>query len=149
MSGFRWLRLSDGEMSAFLGNGGTGTLSFSTSSDEPPFSLPVSYGYDADTAHFHYRLALSADGTKGQYLDRPVTFVTHRRTDDGWRSVVATGVLEDLGELPYESAARQERWAVDIPFVDVFEESPDDVTFGQFRLVPDELTGRKEVGSRE
>ncbi|EMA56145.1 pyridoxamine 5'-phosphate oxidase family protein [Halococcus thailandensis] len=147
MSGFRWLRLSDEEMNAFLGNGGTGTLSFSTSSDEPPFSLPVSYGYDTDTAHFHYRLALPSGSTKEKFLDRPVSFVTHSRTNDGWRSVIAVGALEDLTELPYEAAARQERWAVDIPFVDIFEESPDDVTFNQFRLVPDELTGRKGVSS--
>ncbi|EMA56093.1 pyridoxamine 5'-phosphate oxidase family protein [Halococcus thailandensis] len=147
MSGFRWLQLSDEELDTFLGNGGTGTLSFSTSSDEPPFSLPVSYGYDADIVHFHYRLALPSDSTKEKYIDRPVSFVTHSHTNDGWRSVIAVGTLEDLTKLPYEAAARQERWAVDIPFVDIFKEPPDDVIFHQFRLVPDELTGRKEVSS--
>ena len=147
MSGLRWLQLSEEELDEFLGDGGTGVLSFSAGHDEPPFSLPVSYGYLGDTGHFHYRLAVPEDSSKERYLDRPVSFVVHDRTDDGWRSVVATGELDDLTELPYEADALQERWGVDIPLVDIFEEPPDDVTFRAFRLDAERVTGRKEVRS--
>lgn len=148
MQTLRWVRMSDEERDAFLGNGGTGVLSFSTG-DDPPYSLPMSYGYDADTEHFHYRLSFPEGGGKDHLVDRPVTFVTHRRTDEGWRSVVATGELEELSELPYESTARQERWNVTIPLVDIFGEPPDEMSFREFRLVPETLSGRKEVGSQE
>jgi len=145
MEGLRWVQLSDRERDDFLGNGGTGTLSFSTASDEPPFSLPVSYGYDDGS--FYFRLAFPDDSGKRQVVENPATFVTHARTDDGWRSVVAMGKLEDVTDMNYESAAVQGMWAVDIPEVDVFEDPPDDISFRQYRLVPDRLTGRKEVRS--
>ena len=147
MSGLRWIQLSEAELSEFLGDGGTGVLSFSTDGDEPPFTLPVSYGYLADTGRFHYRLAIPDGSTKEQYVDRPVSFVVHDETEAGWRSVVATGVLEDLTKLPYEADALQERWGVNIPLVDIFEDPPDDVTFRPFRLDPERVTGRKEVQS--
>ena len=82
MSGLRWLQLSEEELDEFLGDGGTGVLSFSAGHDEPPFSLPVSYGYLGDTGHFHYRLAVPEDSSKERYLDRPVSFVVHDHTDD-------------------------------------------------------------------
>jgi len=146
MQGLRWVQLREQELKDFLGDGGTGTLSFSTEIEEPPFSLPVSYGYDGD-GHFYFRLSFPENSGKTDLLDNEVTFVTHARTDDGWRSVVATGKLEDVTDMDYDSAAVQGMWAVDIPKVDVFEDPPDDVPFRQFRLVPERLTGRKEVRS--
>ena len=143
MQGLRWVQLSDRELDDFLGTGGTGVLSFGTDGDDPPFSIPVSYGYDAGS--FYFRLAFPPNSGKESVVDNPVAFVAHRETDDGWRSAVATGRLEDVTDMDYESAAVQAMWAVDIPEVDVFERPPEDVSFRQYRLVPDRLTGRKEV----
>lgn len=147
MSGLRWLQMPESELNDFLGDGGTGVLSFSTGDGEAPYSLPMSYGYDDATEHFHFRLALPPDSDKGEFVDRPVSFVTFDETDAGWRSVVATGELEDLTDEPYESTALQERWNVSIPLVDIFTEPPDEVVFYQFRLDPDRISGRKEVSS--
>lgn len=147
MEGLRWVQLSDSELDEFLGTGGTGVLSFSTEAAEPPFSLPVSYGYDADGGSFYFKLAFPPDSGKADVVDRPVTFVVHARTDRGWRSVVATGELEDLTDADYDATAVQGMWAVDIPRVDVFERPPKEVPFRQFRLAPERLTGRKEVAS--
>ncbi len=149
MENFRWPQLSEDELSAFLGNGGTGVISFSTSSDDPPYSLPVSYGFNTDVNHFHFRLAFPPGSEKESLVAQPVTFVTHRQTDDGWRSAIATGSLEDLSDEPHESSAIQERWGVDIPLIDIFEDAPEDITFRQFRLAPDKLTGRKQVASAD
>ncbi len=149
MENFRWPRLSEDELTAFLGNGGTGVISFSTRSNDSPYSIPVSYGFNTDVEHFHFRLAFPPGSEKEALVTRPVTFVTHRQTDEGWRSVIATGSLEDLTNEPHESSAIQERWGVNIPLVDVFEEPPEDLTLRQFRLVPDQLTGRKQVRSTE
>ena len=147
MTGLRWLQMPEPELNDFLDNGGTGVISFATGEGEPPYSLPVSYGYDADSSHFHFRLGITPNSDKGKFLDRPVSFVTHDETDEGWCSVVATGELEDLTDEPYDSPAIQERWNVSIPLVDIFEVPPKDVTFHQFRLDPDKLTGRKDVNS--
>jgi len=149
MENLRWPQLSEDELTAFLGNGGTGVISFSTSDEGPPYSLPVSYGFNADMKHFHFRFAFPPGSEKDALVAQPVSFVTHEETDAGWRSVIATGSLEDLTNEPHESSAIQERWGVDIPLIDIFEEPPEDVTFRQFRLVPDQLTGRKQIHSAD
>ncbi|WP_132057058.1 pyridoxamine 5'-phosphate oxidase family protein [Halorussus amylolyticus] len=149
MEGLRWVRMTDDEMSDFLGRGGTGTLSFSTAIDDPPFSIPVSYGYDEDANAFYFRLAFPEGATKEGVVDRPVSFVAHRRTDRGYRSVVAAGTLEEVTDMPYDSSAVQGMWAVEIPEIDIFDRPPEDVAFRHFRLAPETLTGRKEVRSNE
>lgn len=145
--GLRWVQLGGEDLDSFLDRGGTGVLSFGSTAEEPPFSIPVSYGYYADEGHFYFRLSFPEghSGGKTAVLDRPVSFVVYAETDDGWHSVVATGSLEEISDAPYESAAVQGMWAVQIPAVDVFERPPDDVTFRDFRLVPDRVTGRREV----
>lgn len=148
MGSLRWIQMSEEEVNAFLGSGGTGILSFSTDLEKSPYSLPVSYGYDADAAQFYYRLSFPPNSGKEDLIDRPVSFVAHSHTDDGWRSVIATGTLQEVTDMPHDTSAVQGMWAVNIPFVDIFDRPPEDVTFRQFRLVPDTLTGRKEVESQ-
>jgi len=147
MQGLRWVQLTDAERDAFLGDGGTGVLSFSTPVGEPPASIPVSYGYFADADSIYFRLSMPEESRKPDLVDKPVSFVVHRETDAGCRSVVATGRLEEVTDAPYESAALQGLWAVDIPTVDVFERPPSEIPYRTFRLLPDEFTGRKEVDS--
>ncbi len=107
MQGLRWLRMSADERNEFLGRGGTGVISFATEPDEPPVSIPVSYGYSAEVERFYYRLSFPQDSRKDDLVDRHVSFVTHRETDDGWRSVVVTGQLSAVSDAPYESAEIQ------------------------------------------
>ncbi len=145
MDGLRWVQLPDTERNEFLGNGGTGVLSFATDTDEPPASLPVSYGFVPETGDFYFRLSFPPGSTKEDVIDNPVSFVVHEEADDGWRSVVATGELEELAELPPESGAVQHMWAVDIPSVEIFDQPRSEVPFHDFRLVPASITGRKEA----
>lgn len=145
MGDLRWVGMTDGEIEEFLGNGGTGVISFATGEGESPFSIPVSYGYEASTG-FYYELSMPTEGGKADLLEAPVTFVVHRETEAGWRSVVATGELEPVDGSSYESTTVQGMWSVEIPRVDVFDRPPEDVTFRTFRLAPEKLTGRKEVG---
>ena len=147
MQGLRWVQLSDEERDSFLGTGGTGVLSFATDPDEPPVSIPVSYGYFADAMSIYFRLSIPEGSRKRDLVDNPVSFVVHQETEAGWRSVVASGRLEAVTEAPYDSAALQGMWAVDIPTVDVFDRPPSEIPFETYRLVPDTVSGRKEVDS--
>ena len=137
--------MGEEELNEFLGRGGTGVLSFSRGADQPPYSLPVSYGFNEASGDFYFRLAFPADAGKADVVDAPVSLVAHAREEDGWRSAVATGRLEELAEEDYDSSALQGMWRVEIPLVDVFERDPREITFRYFRLDPDDLTGRKEV----
>ncbi|WP_231185239.1 pyridoxamine 5'-phosphate oxidase family protein [Haladaptatus sp. DYF46] len=149
MQGLRWVQMTDEELNDFLGIGGTGVVSFSTPDSDPPFTLPISYGYYAETGDFYFRFSFPPNSEKEALLDDPISFVTYEKTDGGYRSVVASGYLEEVADLPYDSAVAQRMWEVDIPLVDIFERPPEDVTFRHFHLDPDDLTGRKEVSSKE
>lgn len=145
MVGLRWTRLSDDERDAFLGNGGTGVISFVRAAEESPAAFPVSYGYVPDRRDFYFRLSFPEGTDKGRFVDHPMTFVTFGETADGWRSVIARGELDELAELPTNSAAIQAMWAVEIPTVDMFDTPREEIPFYDFRLQPTEITGRKEV----
>jgi len=139
------IAMDDEELVDLLGRGGTGVLSFSTDGGEPPYALPVSYGFNEVSMDFYFRLAVPAGAGKADVLERPVSFVAFERTDAGWRSAVATGRLEEVTEADYDSSALQGMWLVEIPIVDIFEYEPKEITFRYFRLPPDRLSGRKET----
>ncbi len=145
MQGLRWLQMAPEEIDDFLDTGGIGVLSFGEGTDESPVSIPVSYGYSSDVQTFYYRLSVPEGGRKESLLDRGVTFVTYGEVDGGWRSVVVTGRLDAVSDLPHESSEVQGMWAVKLPEVDVFEQPRDEVNFHEFALDPETLTGRKEV----
>lgn len=132
------------ERDEFLGTGGTGVLSFARSGDEPPHSVPVSYGYDGSENTFYFRLAVDSDSEKKHLLEDPVTFVVYGRRDDTWRSVVAKGQLEGTTEESAAKESLQGLQRVHIPIVDVFGRPTGDVPFEFFRLVPEEFTSREE-----
>lgn len=143
MSADNPVTMTDEERDAFLDNGGTGVISLAAG-DAPPHSVPVSYGYDAQTGAFYFRLAVGAEGSKGELGDRPATFVTYHETDAGWQSVVASGRLEDVEREGIETETLEGLEHVDIPLIDIFERPLREVTFEFYRLMPDELTGRVE-----
>lgn len=147
MQGLRWLQMTDDEMSEFLGAGGTGVISFATDADESPVSIPVSYGFNDGEMTFYFQLSFPKDSEKADLVDQPVSFVAYDRVDGLWRSVVASGELEDVADAPYESTTVQGMWAIQIPRVDIFERPRDEITFRDFRLDPETISGRKEVPS--
>lgn len=145
MQGLRWVQMNDEEIDEFLGRGGTGVISFATPDDEPPASIPVSYGYNATDRAFYFNLSSPAERREDGLVEEPVSFVVHGQSDSGWRSVVATGRLVDVSEMPYASDAIQGMWAIEIPIVDVFDRPRREITFQHYRLVPESVSGRKEV----
>jgi|AntDeeMetagen681_2_1112603.scaffolds.fasta_scaffold20407_2 hypothetical protein len=142
------VEMDDDERDEFLGNGGTGMLSLSTPGDEPPHAIPVSYGYDAAEATFYFRLAAGDERARGNLKERPVAFVTYGE-EGGWRSAVARGHLEDIHEDDIATQTLEGLGRVDIPLVDIFHVPLREVGFEFYRLVPDELTARKEVSTAE
>lgn len=136
--------MDEDERDEFLGSGGTGVLSFSTTTDEAPHTIPVSYGYDAAETTFYFRLAVAPESDKEDILDRAVSFVTYGAVDDTWLSVVASGRLERTTDEDIATETLQGVERVRIPLVDIFGKPPGEVQFEFYRLVPDNLTGRKE-----
>ncbi|EMA42063.1 pyridoxamine 5'-phosphate oxidase family protein [Halococcus hamelinensis] len=135
--------MNSNERDELLGASGTGVLSLTT--DEPaPYSRPVSYGYDQTESVFYFRLALSSDSVKGDLAGRVVSFVTYGQVETGWRSVIATGALEETTDESTGIEALQGLERTHIPLIDIFGKPPKEVSFGFYRLVPTEFTTRKE-----
>lgn len=132
------------ERDGFLGTGGTGVISFSSSDDEPPHAVPISYGYDRSESTFYFRLAVGADSDKGDLADRSVSFVIYGQRDQNWRSVVAKGDLEETTEASIATESLEGLEQVHIPLVDIFGRPVKDIQFEFYRLIPDEMTSRKE-----
>lgn len=147
MDDTRSVDMNDDERDEFLGTGGTGVASFPRESGESPYTVPVSYGYDSEKADFYFRLAFSPDTSKeGVVGDRkPMSFVTYDETDAGWRSVVASGKLQEVTEAAIDSEVVTAMRRVHIPLVDVFDRNPREIDFRFFRLDPEELHGKKEA----
>ncbi|WP_435346118.1 pyridoxamine 5'-phosphate oxidase family protein [Haloarchaeobius sp. HRN-SO-5] len=161
--------MASGDRDTFLGNGGTGVISLATAGDTPPHTIPVSYGYDPVEETFYFRLAVGEQWSKEELDGRAVTFVTYSHSGHGnpggrspggqpdnvdieqddedrrWRSVVASGRLQNIEQedIASESLAGLDR--VDIPLVDMFGSPPGEITFEFLRLVPDELHAREET----
>ena len=149
MADERSVQMTDDERDEFLRHGGTGVISFETDAGEPPYQLPVSYGFDVDSEAFYFRLSFVPDAEKEGVVeaDAPASFVTYDHTESGWRSVVATGRLEEVTEAEVGTEAAEAMRTVEIPIVDVFDRHPREVTFRFFRLDADDVTSRKEARS--
>ena len=144
MSDTAAITVDEEERDALLGTGGTGVMSFPGPAEDSPHAVPISYGYDGADSTFYFRLAAGQDSDKGDLTDRPVTFVTHDRQDGTWWSVVAKGRLEGTTEASVATESLAGLQNVQIPLVDIFGRPVSDIPFEFYRLVPEELTARKE-----
>ncbi len=136
--------MDEEELAAFLGSGGTGVVSLATGADEPPHSVPVSYGFDAAGQHFYFRFAVDADSEKRGLLEGgPATLVVFEQTEDTWRSVVATGELHEVTEEDIASGILEGLRRTHIPMYEVFDRPTSETSFRFFWLDYEDLTGRK------
>lgn len=150
MKDVRSVQMSTEEQNEFLGSGGTGVISFDSGNDGPPYTRPISYGYDADTRKFYFRLAVGPEDAGKKDLideDREISFVAYDETDRGWRSVIATGRLEEITKSALDPEIVEAMQRVTIPFVDVYDSHPLTLEFRFFQLTPDEITGQQEAGT--
>ncbi|USZ70287.1 pyridoxamine 5'-phosphate oxidase family protein [Natronosalvus halobius] len=143
MSRIEVAELEEAERTSVLGTGGTGVLSFSTEGDEPPRTVPVSYGYDSVESTFYFRLATSPEHPPETLDGHAVSFVTYDANDEWW-SVVAKGRLQDIERDDVGTDALEGLERVEIPLIDIFETHPREIDFAFCRLEPTAFTGRRE-----
>lgn len=144
MSGSNATGMDADERDAFLGTGGTGVISFPSMDDESPHSVPVSYGYDQSGPTFYFRLAVGSESDKRDAAGRRITFVVYGQQDEEWRSVIVNGQIEKTTEESVATESLEGLQQVHIPLVDIFGQPVKNVPFEFYRLVPEELTSRKE-----
>ncbi len=145
MSQGRSVELDREGIDSLLGDGGVGVISFAD--EDEPYSMPVSYGYDADAEGLYIRLGFAPESEKRRFVDDDVTasLVVTDETPTGWQSVVAKGPLTEITEMAIDPAAAKSVHKVRIPFVTVYDREPSELDFELYRLEADTLTGRTEA----
>lgn len=133
------------EITRFLDARGTCVLSLAE--DDEPYAIPVSYGYDASEECFYLRLGHSPESEKQAFLQASerARIVVYDQTPEGWKSVVATGVLTELDEADLTAELIAQLSDAELPRFEMWDESKRELDFTINRLDVETLTGRKAV----
>jgi nitroimidazol reductase NimA-like FMN-containing flavoprotein (pyridoxamine 5'-phosphate oxidase superfamily) len=142
----RTVEMTTAEIDEYLDEAGLGILAFA---GDPPYAIPMSFGYDTERRELYLQLGTFAESEKQRRLQESesVTLVVdHYERPDRWRSVIVDGTLRTLSE-----GERNDREAVEtfakskLASVDVFSMDPGEVTFSWYVLEPTSFSGRKGV----
>jgi nitroimidazol reductase NimA-like FMN-containing flavoprotein (pyridoxamine 5'-phosphate oxidase superfamily) len=150
MTDVRGVSLTTAEIEAFLGDGGTGVLSVARGDE--PYSFPVSYGFASDDGEFYLRLGYDDDSTKAAFVDEPcpAQLVVYEEESDAngaldIRSVVATGELVRIPKSELTATDVERLGRARTPEFEVWEQAKADLEFTVNKLVPESVTGRRNV----
>jgi len=135
------------ETDEFLGQTETGVLSLAQ--HDEPYSIPISFGYDADERTFYMRLVSTPKSEKRKFLASSprARLVVYDRTDGDtvYRSVVAVGSLEGipLEELTVE---RVEQYGeAERPLFEIWGAEKQNLDIQLYEFAPETLSGRRTV----
>lgn len=143
--------MSAAEIDEFLSGAETGVLSLAR--DNEPYSIPISYGYDADSRVFYMRLVSTPDSDKRRFLssEPQARLVIYDENDSQtrYRSVLATGVLEEIdpGEMSVEEI--EQYGDARRPLFEIWGAGKEDLDIRLYRLHPGQLTGRRTDVDRD
>lgn len=139
------------EIDEFLSGTETGVLALADSGQ--PYSIPISYGYDADSETFYMRLVSTPDSDKRQFLSSEprARLVIYEENDPQtrYRSVVANGTLEQIDPNEMSVEEIEQYGEARRPLFEIWGQGKDELDIKLYRLNPDELTGRRTDVDRE
>jgi hypothetical protein len=135
--------MTDAETDALLARHETGVLTLA--SDDEPYAVPVSYGYDASARCLCMRLVSTPDGEKRRFLtDSPrARFVVYEEEGTTYRSVVASGRLELVPRSTLTAEHVERFGGAKRPLFEIWGEATDDLDIHLYELDPDDLSGRR------
>ena len=135
--------LTSAETDAFLGRHETGVLSMAQADD--PYSIPISYGYDATNRRFFVRLGSTPESEKRRFLSSSpkVRLVVYEEAEPVYRSVVAAGRLEEVPRDELTVDHIEQYGDSRRPLFEIWGQSKRDLDIKLYLFDPDELSGRR------
>lgn len=129
------------EIAAFLDSQQIGVLSLARENDS--YAIPVSFAYDENEHNVYLRLGYGSHSTKREFVDSVdrASFLVYDDTDDGWKSVLARGHIEELSDTSPDSTGVQAVRNLKIPYFEVHSESSEKLEFNIVKMTVTELTG--------
>ncbi|MFC7212711.1 pyridoxamine 5'-phosphate oxidase family protein [Saliphagus sp. GCM10025334] len=133
------------EIDDFLSRHETGVLALA--SDNTPYAIPISYGYDADSRSFYMRLVSTPESEKREFLDSApeVRLVVYDERDGGrtYHSAVAVGTLETIDPTDLTVEDVEQYGTAKRPLFEIWGESKANLDIQLYRFEPDHLSGRR------
>ncbi|RQG98565.1 pyridoxamine 5'-phosphate oxidase family protein [Natrarchaeobius oligotrophus] len=137
------VEMTDAEIDDFLARHETGVLSLARA--DVPYAIPISYGYDDGEREMYLRLVSTAESEKRDFLDsRPdARLVVYDEADSVYRSVIATGALENIppSKLSPDEIAQYGR--AKRPLFEIWAQGKDELDIELYRLTPESIDGRR------
>ncbi|WP_340101435.1 pyridoxamine 5'-phosphate oxidase family protein [Salinibaculum salinum] len=135
--------LSDEETDAVLGRHETGVLSLARAGE--PYSIPISYGYDAADRRFYLRLVSTPGSEKREFLASTphARLVVYEPDDPVYWSVIASGTLSEINRDDLTVDHITQYGAAKRPLFEIWGESRPDLEVRLYELQPDELSGHR------
>ncbi len=135
-------QLSPEETDSILGRHETGVLSLAR--EDEPYSIPISYGYDAEERRFYLRLVSTPQSKKRRFLASSphARLVVYEEDDPIYRSVVTSGTLDEVPRDALTVEHIEQYGEAERPLFEIWGESRRDLDVRLYRLEPDELSGR-------
>ena len=143
--------MTTAEIDDFLGDEETAVLSLAR--DDDPYSIPVSYGYDADDQTFYMRLVSTPESEKREYLSSSpqARLVVYDETGGGttYRSVVAVGTIAEIDPAELTVDQIEQYGAAKRPLFEIWGDSKENLNIKLYEFQPTELSGRRTEIERE
>ncbi|NUB90826.1 pyridoxamine 5'-phosphate oxidase family protein [Haloterrigena sp. SYSU A558-1] len=141
--------MADAEIDDFLGDHETGVLSLARTDD--PYAIPISYGYDDDERVFYMRLVSTPESEKRAFLESSpaARLVVYDERDSTYRSVIATGQLEDISPSELTPDQIAQYGEAKRPLFEIWAQGKEELDIELYRLDPDSLEGRRTEVDRE
>lgn len=129
------------EIDAFLESQQTGILALADADDA--YAIPLSYVYEAGETTVYFRLGYAPGSQKKRFVEatEQVTFAVYDRTDEGWKSVLMQGRLNELSHDSLDSAILEVAQGLDIPYFQVHDRPAKDIQFTIVELEASSLSG--------
>lgn len=132
--------MSADEIDDLLGRQGVGTLSLAD--DDETYAIPESFGYDGE--HLYFQLVRNGESRKMRFIETTGTATFTVWVEQPARSVVVRGTIEPVPAGDEMAASNAIAENATLPTLNVVPDSTvDQLEMDYYRLVPDELTGRK------
>jgi nitroimidazol reductase NimA-like FMN-containing flavoprotein (pyridoxamine 5'-phosphate oxidase superfamily) len=133
------------EIDEFVGSRETGVLTLAK--DDEPYSIPISYGYDASDGTFYMRLVSTPESEKREFLNSSpdIRLVIYDGTDDRtlYRSVVADGTLEELDPAELSVDQIEQYGEAKRPLFEIWGKGRDELDIKLYKFQPEEIEGRR------
>lgn len=141
--------LSEQETDDLLGRHETGVLSLA--SDDEPYAIPISYGYDVDARRFYLRLVSTPESEKRAFLaaEPAARLVVYEEEDAIYRSVVVTGILQEITKDDMTVEHVQQYGRAKRPLFEIWGQHKRDLDIALYELDAETISGREIVVERD